>query len=103
MRGFIAGAITTGPGKARHWAERISSAEPVARRARVVADAGAMTNTSASPPGVRCPKGSALPVSEPPNMLVYTASACSEVKVSGVTKCCAACVRVTLTRMSSRW
>src|SRR3954447_19000324 len=51
MRGFIAGAATTGPSKARAVCERTLSASPCASFPSVLAESGAITNTSAP---VRC-------------------------------------------------
>ena len=52
MLTFIAGAMTRGAVLARAVQESMSSAEPRARRARVVAEVGQTTITSASAPRV---------------------------------------------------
>jgi hypothetical protein len=48
MRGFMAGATSLGPAKARAWQESMSSASPKASFAMVLAEAGTMTMASAS-------------------------------------------------------
>ena len=89
----MAGAITSGPGKARAWQESMSSASPWASLARVLAVAGATTNPSASWPGSKWPN-TAESFS---NMSAYTGAAPSASKDRGVTNLCAPAVNVALT------
>ena len=58
MRGFMAGASTRGPSKARACAHSMSAAAPAASRDRASAEAGATTRAWAFCPGSRWAKGS---------------------------------------------
>ena len=53
MRGFMAGATTSGPSKASACAESMSDAAPAARRDRASAEAGATSMAWARWPGSR--------------------------------------------------
>ena len=95
MAGFMAGAMTALPRKARAWHASSSSAWPCASRAMVAAEAGAMTRACATCPGSRWAKGEGACGSS--KGAVYTGAAPSAANVSGVTNFWAEGVRVALT------
>ena len=95
MAGFMAGAMTALPRKARAWQASSSSAWPCASRAMVAAEAGAMTRACATCPGSRWAKGEGACGSS--KGAVYTGAAPSAANVSGVTNFWAEGVRVALT------
>ena len=100
MRVFMAGAMPTGPAKARSCVLSMSWARPAAMRAMRFAEAGATSRAWQLCPGSRCAK-----VSSPVNISGYTGLAPREEKSRGLTKCCAPEVSVaeTLILALSRW
>ena len=100
MRVFMAGAISTGPSKARCTEPSSPSPRPAAILAIVLADAGATSMRSARRASSRWPYPGR---SSAPNRSMPTGRPESAAKVAGPTKRRAARVMTTVTPWPRRW